>query len=80
MEFLHLTKRVQSGGKFYRSAGHRVMARLKCCRRQSMCFCLLAATISIFAISTYNTDYILVKRHDFDAAADILKQNGYQVA
>ena len=41
---------------------------------------LAAATISIFAISTYNTDYILVKRHDFDAAADILKQNGYQVA
>ena len=27
---------------------------------------LAAATISIFAISTYNTDYILVKRHDFD--------------
>ena len=41
---------------------------------------LAAAAISIFAISTYNTDYILVKRHDFDAAADILKQNGYQVA
>lgn len=41
---------------------------------------LAAATISIFAISTYNTDYILVKSHDFDAAAAILKQNGYQVA
>lgn len=34
--------------------------------------------IGIFAVSTYNTDYILTKREDFDRAVEILKENGYQ--
>lgn len=33
--------------------------------------------IGIFAISTYNTDYILTKAENFDKAIDILKNNGY---
>ncbi|MBQ4560899.1 MAG: ACT domain-containing protein [Clostridia bacterium] len=33
--------------------------------------------IGIFAISTYNTDYILTK--DMDKAADILRSSGYNV-
>ena len=33
--------------------------------------------IGIFAISTYNTDYILVKAEDFDRAAAALAQAGY---
>lgn len=37
------------------------------------------AEISIFALSTYNTDYILVKANQLDAAVDVLKQNGYQI-
>lgn len=40
---------------------------------------LAEKTIGIFAISTYNTDYILVKKTDFQRAIDVLKQKGYTV-
>lgn len=33
--------------------------------------------IGIFAVSTYNTDYILVKKENFEKAIDILRSNGY---
>lgn len=33
--------------------------------------------IGIFAVSTFNTDYILVKSENFDRAVDVLKSNGY---
>jgi uncharacterized protein len=33
--------------------------------------------ISIFTISTYDTDYILVKKQDLDKAVDSLKSNGH---
>ncbi|MBQ9197759.1 MAG: ACT domain-containing protein [Clostridia bacterium] len=36
--------------------------------------------IGLFAVSTYNTDYILVKEESFDRALDILEENGYTVA
>ena len=35
--------------------------------------------ISIFALSTYNTDYVLVKKADFSRAMDILSRNGYNI-
>ncbi|MCC8160930.1 MAG: ACT domain-containing protein [Oscillospiraceae bacterium] len=35
--------------------------------------------IGIFAVSTYNTDYILTKSRDFDAAADALMCAGYEI-
>ena len=35
--------------------------------------------ISIFAVSTYNTDYILVKAENFDKAEDFLTNRGYSV-
>ena len=35
--------------------------------------------ISIFALSTYNTDYILVKEENFDKAAAALIRHGYGV-
>lgn len=35
--------------------------------------------IGIFAISTYNTDYILTKKEDFDKAIKILMNNGLTV-
>lgn len=35
--------------------------------------------ISIFAVSTYNTDYVLVKSHSFNKAINILHSNGYEV-
>lgn len=35
--------------------------------------------ISIFAISTYNTDYILIKEDKFAEAIDALRKNGYEV-
>ena len=33
--------------------------------------------ISIFAVSTYNTDYILVKEENFDKALKVLASEGY---
>lgn len=33
--------------------------------------------ISIFAVSTYNTDYILIKKDKFDSAIQILSEAGY---
>ena len=35
--------------------------------------------ISIFAVSTYNTDYVLVKTENFDAGMEALIRNGYAV-
>lgn len=36
--------------------------------------------IGIFAVSTYNTDYILVKEERFTEALDVLEKAGYTVA
>ena len=35
--------------------------------------------IGIFAVSTYNTDYILVKEENFDRAMETLISEGYKV-
>lgn len=35
--------------------------------------------IGIFAVSTYNTDYILVKEENHARALSILSQNGYDI-
>lgn len=35
--------------------------------------------IGIFAVSTYNTDYILVKAENYDRAMDVLATEGYTV-
>lgn len=35
--------------------------------------------IGIFVVSTYNTDYVLVKEANFDSALDVLEQEGYTV-
>jgi hypothetical protein len=34
--------------------------------------------IGIFAVSTYNTDYILVKKENFDRAVEVLSDAGYR--
>ena len=34
--------------------------------------------IGIFAVSTYNTDYILLKARDADRAKNVLTRNGYR--
>ena len=36
-------------------------------------------SISIFAISTYNTDYVFIKEENFQKALDILKHSGYEI-
>lgn len=36
--------------------------------------------IGIFAVSTYNTDYILVRREDLERALGALREAGYTVA
>ena len=35
--------------------------------------------IGIFAVSTYNTDYILVKEENFEKALSVLKDKGYNI-
>ncbi|MCR4674833.1 MAG: ACT domain-containing protein [Lachnospiraceae bacterium] len=36
--------------------------------------------IGIFAVSTFNTDYILVKSENIDRAMDILEKEGYEIS
>lgn len=35
--------------------------------------------VGIFAVSTYNTDYILVKKDKFEKAVSLLENNGYSI-
>lgn len=35
--------------------------------------------IGIFAVSTYNTDYILVKEENFEKALSVLSEKGYNI-
>ncbi len=35
--------------------------------------------ISIFAISTFNTDYILIQKDDFEMAIKVLQKAGYKI-
>lgn len=35
--------------------------------------------ISIFAVSTYNTDYVLMKKENYRKALDVLKALGYMI-
>ena len=42
--------------------------------------CLMAENnIGIFAISTFNTDYILIKSKNFSKAIELLSKTGYRV-
>lgn len=40
---------------------------------------LAAARISIFALSTFDTDYVLVRASELDRAAEALRQHGHDV-
>jgi hypothetical protein len=40
---------------------------------------LAAAGVPVFAISTYNTDYLLVKARDFEHAVEVLRAAGQEV-
>jgi len=40
---------------------------------------LAEAGVSIFAISTFDTDYVLVKAHDVAAASEALRRAGHQI-
>lgn len=40
---------------------------------------LAANQIGIFAVSTYNTDYILVKQENFEKALAVLRQAGHEI-
>ena len=41
--------------------------------------CLAENGIGIFAISTFNTDYVLTKENDFSKAIDVLELAGYTI-
>ena len=40
---------------------------------------LAKEAISVFAVSTFNTDYILVKKENYEKALGMLEQNGYSI-
>lgn len=40
---------------------------------------LAEKNIGIFVISTYNTDYILTKKDDYDKALEVLSEAGYDI-
>lgn len=40
---------------------------------------LADAGIAIFAVSTFNTDYVLVKEENYEEALELLKHNGYAI-
>lgn len=40
---------------------------------------LAESEIGIFAVSTYNTDYIFTKEENFEKAINVLKDNGYKI-
>ncbi len=42
--------------------------------------CLADNGIGLFAISTFNTDYILIKNDSFGRALDALARNGYSIS
>ena len=35
--------------------------------------------LGIFAVSTFNTDYILVKKENFERALEVLEEKGYVI-
>ena len=35
--------------------------------------------ISIFAISTYNTDYVLIEKENYQKGLEVLKSSGYEI-
>jgi hypothetical protein len=41
---------------------------------------LATAGISIFAVSTYDTDYVLVRDNDMDRAVRVLREVGHKIA
>jgi hypothetical protein len=41
---------------------------------------LAEARVSLFTLSTFDTDYLLVKAADFDAAVDALRRHGHTVS
>jgi len=41
---------------------------------------LAEAEISLFVVSTYNTDYVLLKADDFDRGLKLLAEKGYQIS
>jgi len=41
---------------------------------------LADAGLSIFAISTYDTDYVLVKSQELDTVLRVLERAGHQIA
>ncbi len=42
--------------------------------------CLARAAVSVFVLSTYDTDYVLVRGHDLEMAVTSLARDGYQVS
>ncbi len=41
---------------------------------------LAEALIGVFLVSTYDTDYLLVKQHNFDRSIDALRKAGHRIS
>lgn len=40
---------------------------------------LADAKISIFVVSTYDTDYVLIKKSNLEITVRVLEENGYEI-
>ena len=45
----------------------------------SLTSCLADASISVFAISTFDTDYLLVRSNDLERAVEALRASGHRI-
>jgi uncharacterized protein len=45
----------------------------------NLCTSLAEAGVSVFAISTFDTDYLLIKEHDLGRAVEALEKQGHSV-
>ena len=73
---LHVTKK-EDGWKAFRIQGTLDFSLIGILSK--IATLLAESSISIFAISTFNTDYILTKSVQYEKALTLLEKNGYQI-
>ena len=73
---LHVTKK-EDGWKAFRIQGTLDFSLIGILSK--IATLLAENSISIFAISTFNTDYILTKSVQYEKALTLLEKNGYQI-
>ena len=72
------TQKREDGWRCFRVAGELDFSLIGILAR--IASLLAEANISIFAVSTYDTDYVFLKEECFQEALQLLAENGYSIA